>query len=110
VSPGALGDLNGDGLPDLATTDRANASAGFEGAVWVLLNSTGRCAVPNLRGKTLVGAKRTLVGAHCRLGQVGRGFSKVLKRGRVISQKPRWGAVLPKVGKVNLVVSRGRRR
>ena len=72
--------------------------------------STGRCVVPNLRGKTLVGAKRTLVRADCRVGQVRRAFSKVLKKGRVVSQKPWWGAVLAKGGKVNVVVSRGRRR
>ncbi len=34
--------------------------------------------------------------------------SKTIKRGRVISQKPRFGAVLPGGGKVDLVVSRGR--
>jgi beta-lactam-binding protein with PASTA domain len=33
----------------------------------------------------------------------------VVKKGRVISEKPMWGAVLPIGGKVNLVVSRGRR-
>ena len=32
-----------------------------------------------------------------------------VKRGRVISQKPKLGTVLPSGGKVNLVVSRGRR-
>jgi beta-lactam-binding protein with PASTA domain len=35
-------------------------------------------------------------------------YSKTVKRGRVISQKPKPGAVLPNGGKVNLVVSRGR--
>ena len=37
-------------------------------------------------------------------------YSTDVKRGRVISQKPRLGSVLPKGAKVNLLVSRGRRR
>jgi beta-lactam-binding protein with PASTA domain len=66
--------------------------------------------VPNLRGKTLRAAKRTLVRAQCGVGKIRRAFSKAVKKGRVISQEPRWGAVLPKGGKVNLVVSRGHKR
>jgi beta-lactam-binding protein with PASTA domain len=44
-----------------------------------------------------------------RLGKIGRAYSKVVRRGRVISQRPKFGAVLPNGGKVNLVVSRGRK-
>jgi hypothetical protein len=45
-----------------------------------------------------------------RVGKIRRAFSKTVKRGRVISEKPKPGMVLPKRGKVNLVVSRGRKR
>jgi hypothetical protein len=48
--------------------------------------------------------------ANCRVGKVRRAYSKIVKRGRVISQKPGFGAVLPKGAKVTLVVSKGRRR
>jgi hypothetical protein len=47
-SPVAIGDLNGDGKPDLATTEGAPVEAAPDGGVWVLLNATGLCAVPNL--------------------------------------------------------------
>jgi len=43
------------------------------------------------------------------IGTIRRVYSKVSKRGRVISQSPRSGTLLQTCGKVNLVVSRGRR-
>jgi beta-lactam-binding protein with PASTA domain len=46
---------------------------------------------------------------NCRAGKVSRLYSKRVKRGRVISQKPKFGAVLPGGSTVNLVVSLGRR-
>ena len=52
---------------------------------------------------------RALARVNCRVGRVRHTYSKTGKRGRVISQKPRFGAVLPAGGKVNLVVSRGRK-
>jgi beta-lactam-binding protein with PASTA domain len=44
------------------------------------------------------------------MAKVRRAYSPWVKKGRVISQKPKFGAVLPGGGKVNLVVSRGRKR
>jgi hypothetical protein len=98
----ALGDLNGDRKPDLATTNR------YANTVSVLLNKPGLCTVQNVSGKPLRTAKRTITRANCRVGKIRRAYSKTVKRGRVISQKPKFGAVLPGGGKVNLVVSRGR--
>ena len=98
----ALGDLNGDRKPDLATTNR------YANTVSVLLNKPGLCTVQNVHGMTVAAAKRTIARANCRVGKIRRTYSKV-KRGRVISQKPRFGAVLRGGGKVNLVVSRGRK-
>jgi hypothetical protein len=100
---GVIGDLNGDGKPDLTTVNR-DAST-----VSVLLNRPGLCTVQNVRGKTLRTAKRTIAGANCRVGKIRRAYSRV-KRGRVISQRPKPGVVLPGGGKVELVVSRGRRQ
>jgi hypothetical protein len=98
----AIGDLNGDGKPDLAT---ANPDAY---RISELLNTPGLCTVQNVRGTTVRAAKRTVARANCRVGKIRRAYSKSVKRGRVISQKPTFGAVLQGGGKVNLVVSRGR--
>ena len=48
----AIGDLNGDGKLDLATSNYDERS------VSVLVNATGRCVTPNVRRKTLPVAKR----------------------------------------------------
>jgi PASTA domain/FG-GAP repeat len=99
----AIGDLNGDGRPDLATANY------YASTVSVFANTPGFCAVQDVKGKTLPTAKLTLERANCRVGSVGRAYSKAVKRGRVITQKPNFGAVLRGGGKVDLVVSRGRR-
>jgi hypothetical protein len=98
----AIGDLNGDGKPDLATANAYSTAS-------VLLNTPGLCTVQDVFRQTLPVAKRTIARANCRVGKIRRAYSKRVKRGRVISQKPRFGAVLPGGGKVNLVVSRGRK-
>jgi hypothetical protein len=68
------------------------------------------CRVPNVVGKRLAAAKRLLVQRHCRTGKVGHAYSRKRKKGIVISQNRRPGKVLPARSKINLVVSRGRRR
>jgi hypothetical protein len=98
----AFGDLNGDGRPDLATADGANA-------VSVLVNATVSCKVPRVTKKSLPAAKRAIARAHCRIGTIRRASSG-MKRGRVVSQNPKPGTVLPARGRVNIVVSRGRKR
>jgi beta-lactam-binding protein with PASTA domain len=97
----AIGDLNGDRKPDLATANTGRT-------VSVLLNRPGLCTVQRVGGQALSTAKRTIARANCRVGSIHRSYSTV-KPGRVISQKPRFGAVLPGGSKVDLVVSRGRR-
>jgi beta-lactam-binding protein with PASTA domain len=58
---------------------------------------------------TPAAAKRMIARVNCRAGKVGRLYSKRVKRGRVISEKPRFGAVLRGGSKVDLLVSRGRK-
>jgi FG-GAP-like repeat/PASTA domain len=99
--PLASADLNGDEKPDLVTTGNRS--------LHVLINTPGLCNVQDVVGMTPAAAKRELARVNCRAGRVSRAYSKRVKKGRVISQKPRFGAVLRGGGKVNLVVSRGRR-
>jgi hypothetical protein len=99
----AIGNLNGDRKPDLVTADVAPDQ------VSVLLNTSGLCAVQNVKRMTLPTAKRTIARANCRVGKIRRVYSKIVKKGRVISQKPKPGTVLPTGSKVNLVLSRGRK-
>jgi FG-GAP repeat len=102
----AIGDLNGDGKRDLAT---ANFGEGETDTMPVLLNRPGLCSVQDVTGTTLQTAKRAPAHANCRVGRVRRTYSKAVKRSREISQKSNVGAVLQGGGKVNLVVSRGRK-
>jgi subtilisin family serine protease len=69
-----------------------------------------RCVVPKMRGKTVTQARRLLTTRRCRLGRVGRAYSRRFRKGQVVSQGRRPGARLARGTKVNVVVSRGRRR
>jgi FG-GAP-like repeat/PASTA domain/FG-GAP repeat len=95
----AIGDLNGDGRQDVAT-------ANFWSTVAVLLNTPGLCTVQDVRGMQLTRARGTLLRANCRVGKV-RVARSGAKRRIILSQEPKFGAVLPRGSKVNLVVSRG---
>jgi subtilase family serine protease len=77
-------------------------------ATFTLQSSAPVCLVPKVKGKTLAAAKRALARAHCKVGKVTRKFSKV-RRGRVISQRPRPGTSLAAGARVNLVISKGKR-
>ena len=68
------------------------------------------CRVPKVVGKRVAFAKRTIAQRHCRTGKVGYAYSRKRKKGIVISQSRRPGRVLPARSKINLIVSRGRRR
>jgi uncharacterized repeat protein (TIGR01451 family) len=68
------------------------------------------CIVPNVRGRRLPAAKRSLARAHCRTGKVTRRYSSKVKKGRVISQEKVPGTRLEPGASIDLVVSRGRRR
>ncbi|MGH3079692.1 MAG: S8 family serine peptidase [Gaiellaceae bacterium] len=68
------------------------------------------CTVPRLRGLTLTGAKRALAKKGCALGRVSRAYSKRVRRGRVVQQRPGPGLRLRRGAKVAVVLSRGRRR
>ena len=64
--------------------------------------------MPNVVGKLVAVAKTAIVARRCSVGSVRKAFSKV-KKGRVIAESRRPGAVLPVGTKINLVVSKGRK-
>jgi PASTA domain len=69
-----------------------------------------RCVVPNVRGKTLRAARSAITRSRCRVGQIRRTYSNRARAGRVMAQTPRAGAGRAAGARVNLVVSKGRRR
>jgi hypothetical protein len=67
------------------------------------------CLVPNVRRLALAKARSRLVAYSCRAGKIKRTYSAHVKKGAVISQKPKPGAKLVRGAKVRLVLSRGKR-
>jgi beta-lactam-binding protein with PASTA domain len=65
--------------------------------------------VPKVKGKTLSAAKRALKAHACTTGKIKHAFSSKVKKGRVISQKPKAGKHLKHNAKVGLTVSRGKK-
>jgi probable HAF family extracellular repeat protein len=66
------------------------------------------CGVPKLNGKALTAAKHSITTNNCTVGAIKHATSRAIKKGHVISQKPKAGSWLTHGAKVNLVVSRGR--
>jgi beta-lactam-binding protein with PASTA domain len=66
--------------------------------------------VPNVKGKTVPAARTALLRARCALGRVSRAYSSRVKKNAIISQSKRPGTRQPRGTRVNVVVSRGRRR
>jgi alpha-tubulin suppressor-like RCC1 family protein len=67
----------------------------------------GPCVVPKVTGKKLAAAKRAIGKAHCAVGKVTKVSSKRVKKGRVISQKPKPSTTRPAAWQVALRVSKG---
>ena len=67
------------------------------------------CVVPKLKGKTLRAAKLAIKRAHCSVGKVTRAFSAKVKKGRVLSQKPKPGTKLAAGAKVRFTLSKGKK-
>jgi subtilisin family serine protease len=68
-----------------------------------------RCVVPNVRGRTPAQARGLLSTRRCALGRVTGAYSGTVKKGKIVSQNRRPGVRLARGGKVDVVVSRGRR-
>jgi hypothetical protein len=112
VVDGAVADFNLDGRSDIAViTGHGELTIS---ATSVLLNWTGLpappCVVVPITREPVRRARRHLENAGCRVRHVRYEYSRKVKKGRVLSQRPRRGAVLVTHAGVDLVVSRGRRR
>jgi PASTA domain/Divergent InlB B-repeat domain len=68
-----------------------------------------RCQVPKVVGQRLATARKRIRRANCSVGRIRYARSK-RARGRVIVQRPRAGVRRAMGARVNLVISRGRRR
>jgi beta-lactam-binding protein with PASTA domain len=65
------------------------------------------CVVPKVTRKGLAAAKRAIKRAHCRVGKIRKAYSKNVRKGRVIAQKPRPHAKLAVGSRIRLTVSKG---
>jgi hypothetical protein len=93
-----------------ACSGKTTCKVTVNAATSVTARFTGKpCVVPNVKGKTLSAAKRALKAHACTAGKITRAFSGEVKKGRVISQKPRKGSHLRHNGKVRLTVSKGKK-
>jgi eukaryotic-like serine/threonine-protein kinase len=66
------------------------------------------CVVPKVVGKTLKAARKAISAHACGVGKVKHAFSKTVKKGRVVSQKPKPRKRLKHGAKVTLVISKGK--
>jgi hypothetical protein len=89
----AIDDLNGDRKLDVVEARSDEVS--------VFVNAP-RCTVPYLWGAKLAAARRMLAERHCAVGRIK--WRKSGLPGRVFSQHPDVGTVLPKGGRVNVSV------
>lgn len=108
---GGIVSLGGEVSALALQTDRRILVGGGNGTPWTLARLLGgnNCVVPNLRGKTVSRASASLTKSYCRRGHIAKHFSDKVTRGRVVSTAPRHGTRLPGGGRVDLVVSKGKR-
>jgi PASTA domain len=79
-----------------------SASTGTVGVV--------RCVVPDVRRRTVTRARAMLSARRCGLGRITRAYSPEIRKGRILRQSRQPGARLPRGTRVNVAVSRSRRR
>jgi len=66
--------------------------------------------VPDVLGRTLSSAKRAVAAKGFRAGKVSYVYSRKVRRGRVVGERPRAWSQAPAHSTIQLIVSRGRRR
>jgi hypothetical protein len=92
-----------------ACAGKSTCKLKIDGALSATAKFTLRnCIVPNVKGKSLAAAKRSLKAHSCSSGKIRHAFSKKVSTGRVISESPKAGAHLRHNAKVSLTVSEGK--
>jgi FG-GAP repeat/PASTA domain len=99
----------GSTLRVVVTASNLGGRASATSAQTRVVTTPVRCVVPRLKGKTIAKARRALASAHCALGRVSATRSPA-RRGVIVSQRPRPGAVGRRGMKVSVVISKGRAR
>jgi CubicO group peptidase (beta-lactamase class C family) len=69
-----------------------------------------QCVVPRIVRKTLTAARSALQHAGCSLGRARHVFSSRIPKGRVVSQHPYAGNILPGGSSVHVALSKGRKK
>jgi hypothetical protein len=97
------------GSPDVSFTLQPGTCEPDPGTQPVL-DTKETCKVPNVNGMTVAAATRELTAGDCLKGKVTFAYSKKVKKGRVIKQAQRPGKTLTFRAKVNLTVSKGKKK
>jgi hypothetical protein len=84
-------------------------AAGVKSLATAATHAFTNCVVPKLKGLTLKRARHSIVAGACKLGKIRHAFSTKVKKGHVVSQKPKAGKKLPRGAKVSVVVSKGKK-
>jgi PASTA domain-containing protein len=93
-----------------SATGQTETSISVPGSPSTQTVGVARCAVPDVRRRTVTMARAMLSARRCRLGRTTPAYSAKVRKGRIIRQSRRPGARLPRGTRVNVAVSRGRRR
>jgi hypothetical protein len=111
ASGSTFGGWSGGGCSGTSTCSvTMNSATGVTATFSVKKPKPKPCIVPNVKGKTLKRAKKTLSAHSCRAGKIKHAFSKKVKKGHVVSQRPKAHKRLAHNAKVNLVVSKGKKK
>lgn len=97
------------GSPDVSFTLQPGTCEPDPG-IQPVLDTKETCKVPNVKGMTVAAATRELTASDCLKGRVTLTYSKKVKKGRVIKQSQRPGKTLEFRSKVNLTVSKGKKK
>jgi len=82
-------------------------AAGVAKLATLAVHTFTNCVVTHVTGKPLAAAKLAITHAGCTVGKIRSAHSATVKKGSVISQRPKAGKRLAYHAKVSLVVSKG---